>query len=271
METGGECLEHAAVCFAPGANPRALITTTPRPNALLKRLLLDPGTVTSRSTTFDNSATCRNHSSTRCTKRYGGTRLGRQELNGELIEDDPGAIFKREQSRMRGFRLCRSCSALWWRSIRRRALAPGAMPAALSVRGWAMTAGVTCWMIIRQRIKAGAMGQACRGALYARGPPRGGRGEPGRRHGGTGAARGGWRPVVPRRARHAGKKARAEPVAALYEQGRVSHVGAFPDLEDEMCSIIGEGKKSPDRLDALVWAVSDLMLKRWVEPRIRML
>ena len=64
---------------------------------------------------------------------------------------------------------------------------------------------------------------------------------------------------------------RGEPVAALYEQGRVSHVGSFPELEDELCSAIGEGKKSPDRLDALVWAVSDLMLRRRAEPRIRIL
>ena len=67
-------------------------------------------------------------------------------------------------------------------------------------------------------------------------------------------------PDLPFRPVHAtrGKQARAEPVAALYEQGRVSHVGAFAALEDEMCSAIGEGQKSPDRLDALVWAVSDL-------------
>ena len=65
------------------------------------------------------------------------------------------------------------------------------------------------------------------------------------------------------------KSTRAEPVAALYEQGRVSHVGAFPELEDEMCSVIGEGGTSPDRLDALVWAVHDLMLRRRVEPRVR--
>jgi phage terminase large subunit-like protein len=73
------------------------------------------------------------------------------------------------------------------------------------------------------------------------------------------------------RAVHAtrGKHARAEPVAALYEQGRVRHVGAFPELEDEMCSALGEGMKSPDRLDALVWAVSDLMLRRRAEPRVR--
>jgi predicted phage terminase large subunit-like protein len=66
-----------------------------------------------------------------------------------------------------------------------------------------------------------------------------------------------------------GKHARAEPVAALYEQGRVSHAGAFPALEDEMCTWSSEEGRSPDRLDALVWALSDLMLgRRMAEPRI---
>jgi phage terminase large subunit-like protein len=75
------------------------------------------------------------------------------------------------------------------------------------------------------------------------------------------------------RAVHAsvGKSARAEPVAALYEQGRVSHVGMFPELEDEMCSGLGQGAKSPDRLDALVWAVHDLMRKPRAGPRVRVL
>jgi phage terminase large subunit-like protein len=75
---------------------------------------------------------------------------------------------------------------------------------------------------------------------------------------------------VPLKTVHAtrGKKARAEPVAALYEQGRVSHVGAFPELEDEMCSVIGDGE-SPDRLDALVWAVTELLLVRRTEPKVR--
>jgi phage terminase large subunit-like protein len=74
---------------------------------------------------------------------------------------------------------------------------------------------------------------------------------------------------LPLRLVHAsqGKRARAEPVAALYEQGRVSHVGALPELEDEMCSMI-EDSKSPDRLDALVWAVTELMLKKRAEPRV---
>ena len=79
-----------------GQNPRALITTTPRPSALLKRLLIDPGTVTSRSTTFDNSANLPKSFLDEVHERYGGTKLGRQELDGELIEDDPDAIFKRD-------------------------------------------------------------------------------------------------------------------------------------------------------------------------------
>ena len=69
-----------------------------------------------------------------------------------------------------------------------------------------------------------------------------------------------------------GKQARAEPVAALYEQGRVSHVGSFPALEDEMCSWHGDGEASPDRLDALVWALSELMLgPKRAEPRVWLL
>ena len=69
-----------------------------------------------------------------------------------------------------------------------------------------------------------------------------------------------------------GKRARAEPVAALYEQGRISHVGSFPALEDEMASWTGSGDGSPDRLDALVWALSELMLTpRRAEPRVWLL
>lgn len=60
---------------------------------------------------------------------------------------------------------------------------------------------------------------------------------------------------------HRGKFARAEPVAALYEQGRVHHVGSFPELEDQLCEFVpGVSRESPDRLDALVWALTDLMV-----------
>jgi len=76
---------------------------------------------------------------------------------------------------------------------------------------------------------------------------------------------------LPYRAVHAkaSKRTRAEPVAALYEQGKVHHVGAFAALEDEMCSVIEEGR-SPDRLDALVWAITELKFaKKTAEPRVR--
>jgi phage terminase large subunit-like protein len=79
-----------------GENPRAVITTTPRPIPLLKRLLADDGTVTSRATTFDNSRNLAKPFLDEVLKRYGGTRLGRQELDGHLIEDDPDALFRRD-------------------------------------------------------------------------------------------------------------------------------------------------------------------------------
>ena len=70
-----------------------------------------------------------------------------------------------------------------------------------------------------------------------------------------------------------GKVARAEPVAALYEAGRVRHAGMFPALEDELCGLIAGGAykgpgRSPDRADAAVWAMTELMLKRRSQPRV---
>jgi predicted phage terminase large subunit-like protein len=86
-------------------------------------------------------------------------------------------------------------------------------------------------------------------------------------------------PLVPFRAVHAsrGKVARAEPVAALYEQGRVGHLRGMPLLEDQMCRMTAkgfEGRGSPDRVDALVWALTDLMIEpaqSWRRPRVRSL
>ena len=256
-----------------GQRPRALITTTPRPSALLKRLLIDPGTVTSRSTTFDNSDNLPQSFIDEVTKRYGGSRLGRQELEGLLIEDDPDAIFKREfieKARVSlapelrrivvavdppaGFGATSNacgivCAGLGFDGrcyVLDDYSAHGLRPAQWARRVVALYHARKACRVVAEVNQGGAMvEQVLRevdGGLSFRG---------------VHATR--------------GKQARAEPVAALYEQGRVSHVGAFPELEDEMCSAIGEGKKSPDRLDALVWAVSDLMLRKRAEPRIRFL
>ena len=110
--------------FASGADPRQLVTTTPRPVPLLKALMADPGTAADAY--VDDSpmpATCRRASSRRWTRRYGGTRLGRQELDGELIEDREDALWKRGDDRGAGCANVdrRRSGASSWRSIRRPA------------------------------------------------------------------------------------------------------------------------------------------------------
>jgi phage terminase large subunit-like protein len=256
-----------------GDNPRAVITTTPRPIPLLKRLLADDGTVTSRSTTFDNGANLAKPFLDEVLKRYGGTRLGRQELEGELIEDDPDALFKRdliENGRVSfapelkrvvvavdppagfgkksnacgivcvGLGIDGRCYVLDDCSVH------GARPAQWAKKIVALYHARKADRVVAEINQGGAMVEQ---VLREVDPELS------------------FRPVHATR----GKQARAEPVAALYEQGRVSHVGAFAELEDEMCSAIGLATKSPDRLDALVWAVSDLMLRRRAEPMVRII
>jgi phage terminase large subunit-like protein len=256
-----------------GENPRAVITTTPRPIPLLKRLLADSATVTSRSTTFDNSRNLARPFLDEVLKRYGGTRLGRQELAGELIEDDPDALFRRD--------MIEAARVSFVPELRRvvvavdppagfgsKSNACGIVCAGLGVDG-------RCYVLDDCSVHGLRPAQWAKRivALYhARKADR----VVAEVNQGGAMVEQVLREVDPDlsfRSVHAtrGKQARAEPVAALYEQGRVSHVGAFPELEDEMCSAIGEGKKSPDRLDALVWAVSDLMFRRRAEPRIRIL
>ena len=256
-----------------GENPQAVITTTPRPIPLLKRLLADEGTVTSRATTFYNSANLAKPFLDEVLKRYGGTTLGRQELAGELIEDDPDAIFKRDL--IEAARVSRAPEL-------RRIVVAVDPPAGFGKHGNAcgiVCAGLgadgRCYVLDDCSVHGLRPAQWAKRivALYhARQSDR----VVAEVNQGGAMVEQVLREVDPAlsfRAVHAtrGKKARAEPVAALYEQGRVSHVGAFPELEDEMCSAIGEGKKSLDRLDAMVWAVSDLMLRRRAEPRIRIL
>ena len=254
-----------------GENPRVLITTTPRPTPLLKRLLADAATAVTRTRTADNRKQLARSFWKDVVARYGGTRLGRQELDGELIDDDPDALFRRDRIEELRIRhepvLGRIVVAVDPpASHGRRANACGIVCAGLgedgrvyvlddcSVQGarpaqWAAAVislyhGRKADRVVVEVNQGGAMVEAVLREIDAE---------------------------ISFRAVHAtqGKRTRAEPVAALYEQGRVSHVGAFPELEDEMCSAIGTGRKSPDRMDALVWAVTDLILRRGSEPRVR--
>lgn len=257
-----------------GSRPRQLITTTPRPIPLIRRLMADPSTAVTRAPTQAN----RFHLSPAFLKnvmaRYAGTRLGRQELDGEIIEDRPDALWSRaliETCRVRETPpLSRIVVAVDPpASSGKRADACGIVAAGLSGEGGIYViaddtiAGATpaAWAA-----KAIALFHRCEAdALVVE------------------VNQGGEMvktvikevdasvPVTPVRATR-GKWLRAEPVAALYEQGRVRHAGSFAALEDEMCDFgVGglSSGRSPDRLDALVWAISSLAFSPHGEPRVR--
>lgn len=253
-----------------GDVPQAVVTTTPRPIKLLRELIKDGATVVTRSRTADNAAHLAASFLGDVTARFGGSNLARQELEGELIDDDPAALWKRElieRFRVRAVpELKRIVVAVDPpASSGEKANACGIVCAGLGVDGRAYVLDdASCkrlrplqWAkravdLFYQREADRIVAEVNQGGEMVR----------------TVIAE--VDSSVPLTTVHAsrGKKARAEPVAALYEQGRVSHVGVFPDLEDEMCSLIGEGQ-SPDRLDALVWAVTELLLKKRSEPRVR--
>jgi phage terminase large subunit-like protein len=255
-----------------GTRPRQVITTTPRPVPLLRRLLQADGTAVSRSRTADNAAHLAVGFLERIAAKYAGTRLGRQELDGELIEDRADALWRRdeiERVRVEHVPEMRRVVVAVDPPASHRSGTCGIVAAGIGTDGLGYvladgslaTARPTEWA-------ARAV------ALY-------------RRHGADALIaevnQGGdmvaavIREVdgsVPVKAVRAtrGKYLRAEPVAALYEQGRVRHAGAFPALEDELCDFGTDGLsagRSPDRLDALVWALTALMLDGGAEPRVR--
>ena len=257
-----------------GAHPRQVITTTPRPIALLKRLIADPATAPTRAGTQANARHLSPAFLDHVLERYAGTRVGRQEIDGEIVEDRADALWSRAL-----LETCRVDAAPPLQRIvvavdppastGKRADACGLVAAGraangmiyvmadetvagLSPAGWAAKA-IALW----HRVEADALivevnqgGDMVRAVI----------GEADRSV-----------PVVPVRASR-GKWLRAEPVAALYEQGKVKHAGVFPALEDEMCDFARDGLssgRSPDRLDALVWAVASLSFGAKGEPRVR--
>ena len=207
----------------------------------------------------------RRASSTRCMERYGGTRLGRQELDGELIEDDPDALFRRELIEHRRVREVPELRRIVVAvdppaSHAKRANACGIVCAGLGERRPGLCAG----RCLAARRKARRNGRPLRWRSITRARPTGWwprstRAAPWWRRCCARSTRR-WPSVRSMRAR--GKRTRAEPVAALYEQGRVSHVGRIPGAGGrDVRRGIGEAAAAPDRLDALVWAVSELMLR----------
>lgn len=247
-----------------GEHPQALVTTTPRPITLLRALLADPDVAVTRGATGDNPFLPQSFLEAMALA-YGGTRLGRQELAGALLDDLPGALWLRD-----GLEQCRA-----------RAL-PEVKRVVVAVDPPAGVGGDACGIV------AVALGADGRGYVIEDASVHGAQPEAWARAVAGCAARHAADRVIaeanqggamvesvlrasglalPVKLIHAtrGKVARAEPVAALYTAGRVRHIGAFPALEDELCGLTSGGgydgpTRSPDRADALVYALTELML-----------
>ena len=247
---------------------RIVATTTPRPTAMIREMVEDPTVHVTRGRTMDNLANLKPAAVDALTRKYGGTRLGRQELEGELLTDPPGALWSlamidaERWADRDPLEVAAQCNRIVVAvdpavtnhedSDESGIVVVGRMGDQLVVLadatlkaspdGIAKTAVDLMAEFSADRIVAevnnggdwigSVVKSVDRDASY-----------------GTVRAQ-------------KGKRVRAEPVAALYEQGRVHHVGTFPELEDQLCSWTPDAAGSPDRMDALVWACTDLLEAR---------
>ncbi|QJF53187.1 DNA-packaging protein [Roseobacter ponti] len=267
-----------------GDDPRVCVTTTPRNVGVLKDLLKSPSTVVTQAPTEANAANLAASFLEEVRARYKGTRLGRQELDGILLEDAEGALWT-----TKGIEACRIREAPELDRIV-VALDPATTSGSASDECGIVVAGVSMqgnpqdWraVVLDDCTISGASPSAwAEAAIQAMEKYGADRLVAEVNQGGQMVAEVLRQvdPMVPFKGVHAsrGKAARAEPVAALYEQGRVKHVPGLDALEDQMCrmTVRGfEGRGSPDRVDALVWALHALMIEpvaQWRAPRVRAL
>lgn len=289
----GEAWNNLELGLRMGLLPRVVATTTPRPVPLVRSLIGREGVAITRGRTVDNRANLPASFLRAMTERYGGTQLGRQELDGELIEDLADALWPRDL-----IEACRTPSpdeAMLGRVV------IGVDPPA----GSGTARGGTAWSVSASL----RTGNAC--GIVAAATARDGKGYVLADHSVGGVGPEGWAAAVagaaaahratavvaeanqggamvesvlracdrglPVRLVHArtSKTARAEPVAALFRSGKVFLAGRFPELEDEMAAFsLTDGwtaAGSPDRADAMVWALTELMLGKRGEPSIKVL
>jgi phage terminase large subunit-like protein len=253
-----------------GARPQACITTTPRPTPLVRELIADPGTLATLGTTYDNRDNLAPSFFSKIVKTYEGTRLGRQELNGEVLLDNPRALWTRARiDELRRPKPGDDALAAFLASLRRIVVAvdPAVTSNEHSDETGIVVAGIgrdeslyvleDCSTVATPDAWARVAVQAYRrwGAdrIIAETNNGGDMVEAVIRSVDRSVS---YRKVTATR----GKVIRAEPIAALYEQGRAHHVGGFDRLEDQMIEFdptIAQ-TKSPDRMDALVWAGTEL-------------
>jgi phage terminase large subunit-like protein len=242
-----------------GSNPRTVVTTTPRPLIALRRLADASDTYVTRGRTADNQHNLAASFISAIHDRYAGSTLGRQELEGELLSELPGALFSRQD--IEAYRVKEHPE------LQRIVVAidPATTSKDESDESGIVVVGVSGrdFYVLADLSTRATPEKVCRRAIQAYRDFHADRIVVESNQGGDT-----WRtilegidPSVATRSVHAsrGKQARAEPVGARYEQGRVHHVGVFERLEDQLCNYVPAFvKESPDRLDALVWAVTDL-------------
>lgn len=267
-----------------GPQPQVCVTTTPRNVDVLKRVLAAPSTVSTHAKTEANAANLARGFLQEVRARYAGTRLGRQELDGVLLADVAGALWRSD-----GMADVRSAAP-----VRLDRVVVAVDPATSSgstadecgivVVGATMEGPPVDWrayVLADLTLHGASPAEWARCAVQAVHDFSADRLVAEVNQGGQMVEEVLRQvdPLVPYRAVHAsrGKVARAEPVAALYEQGRVSHVGAFDALEDQMVRMTARGytgSGSPDRVDALVYALHELMIlpaRDWQRPGVRSL
>jgi len=250
-----------------GESPQAVVTSTPKPKALVKRLVKDPRNVITKGTTYDNAANLARAFLDDIVAMYAGTALGRQELEAALLDEAPGALWKRavfddhrvtpdqvpdlgnvvvaidpavsntEGSDETGIVAVGATRGPWQT---RQGYVLGDVSGRYSPDGWARAAITLADLVGADRIVAEANqgGDLVKANLRAAGCT--------------------YRVELVHATR--GKRTRAEPVGGLYEQGRMHHVGTWEALEDQCCTWEPGEDDSPDRMDALVWGVTHTML-----------
>jgi len=254
-----------------GQNPRVIVTTTPRPTKLLKRLIKDPDVVLTKGSTFENAKNLAKPFLDYICRHYEKRWLGRQEIYADFVEEKEGALWtpsllEKARESFQSVPLQRIVIAIdpavshGLKSDETGIIAAGLTAEGIGVvlEDLSLKSPPHLWIgkaiEAYHRLKADRIvaevnmgGELVEQLLRSHDPSIS------------------YKPVRAMR----GKTLRAEPIASLYEQGKVWHAKSFSDLDDQLCSYRPEmSSKSPDRLDALVWALTELMLNRFPEPKV---
>lgn len=276
------------MCLRLGQHPRCMVTTTPRPLPILRTVLKDAHTVISGGSTYDNQANLPASFMRRIREKYEGTTLGAQELHARLLDESPGALWTREmldKTRVKDLPRDEKGHALIRKAVlgvdpsvssNDESAETGIVLDAIGIDGhgycvndYSDEGGLDrhaleivmlwkdglCDLVVAEKNQGGDLVENTLRMVRDADGKQIGRDMP-------------FKGVTATK----GKRLRAEPVQMIYQQQRFHHVGQLADLEDQMCTWVpDQGLPSPDRLDAHVWAATELLVSPDPEVRIRRL